>query len=153
NRALHLIGLAADSDDARLEHAGALLDLAKRRGVPRTIVHAIGDGLEALSVRAHEHGAELAVAPAGGPKAIYDAIVHGGSSRRGDQAILWSLRPERSRELARALCDPDFREFDRGAAPTVELTTLVDLGVPAIVAFHVEPVRDDLFELLARAKI
>jgi bisphosphoglycerate-independent phosphoglycerate mutase (AlkP superfamily) len=154
NRALHLIGLATDSDDARLEHAFALLDLAKRRGVPRTIVHAIGDGLEAISSRARACGAELASAPASGPKAIHDAVVHGGSFRRGDQAILWNLRGRISRPLARALCEPEFRDFDRGAAPTVELTTLADLHVPAAaVAFRGETSAGDLFALLARAGV
>jgi bisphosphoglycerate-independent phosphoglycerate mutase (AlkP superfamily) len=152
NRALHLIGLAADSDEARLEHASALLDLAKRRGVPRTIVHAIGEGVEAISARARACGAELASAPAGGPKAIHEAIVHGGSFRRGDQAILWILRGPASRPLARALCEPEFRDFDRGAAPTVELTTLADLHVPAAaVAFRGEA--DHLFALLACAGV
>ena len=44
----------------------------------------------------------------------------------GDVAIHFNFRPDRARELTRALGEPDFDEFDRGPAPQVELTTLTE---------------------------
>ena len=42
----------------------------------------------------------------------------------GDVAIHFNFRPDRARQLVRALAEPDFDEFDRGQAPVLELTTL-----------------------------
>ena len=39
----------------------------------------------------------------------------------GDAVLLFNFRPDRARQLVRALAEPDFDEFDRGAAPRVEL--------------------------------
>ena len=47
----------------------------------------------------------------------------GPDPRRRRRALL-QLRPDRARELTRALGGSDFAEFDRGDAPTVSLTTL-----------------------------
>jgi len=44
----------------------------------------------------------------------------------GDAVLHFNFRPDRARELVRALGDPDFDEFPRGAAPRVELTTLTE---------------------------
>ena len=38
-----------------------------------------------------------------------------GRIRAGDVAIFFNFRPDRARELTRALVDPGFAEFDRGA--------------------------------------
>jgi 2,3-bisphosphoglycerate-independent phosphoglycerate mutase len=44
-----------------------------------------------------------------------------------DDAVLhFNFRPDRARELVRALGEPDFDEFPRRAAPRVELTTLTE---------------------------
>ena len=37
-----------------------------------------------------------------------------GRIRAGDVAIFFNFRPDRARELSRALIDPGFAEFDRG---------------------------------------
>jgi 2,3-bisphosphoglycerate-independent phosphoglycerate mutase len=42
----------------------------------------------------------------------------------GDVAIHLNFRPDRARQLVRALAEPGFEELDRGGAPAVELTTL-----------------------------
>jgi 2,3-bisphosphoglycerate-independent phosphoglycerate mutase len=44
--------------------------------------------------------------------------------RDGDAVLFFNFRPDRARELTRALGESDFAEFDRGDAPTVSLTTL-----------------------------
>jgi 2,3-bisphosphoglycerate-independent phosphoglycerate mutase len=46
--------------------------------------------------------------------------------REGDAVLFFNFRPDRAREMTRALGDPDFEEFDRGEAPTVVLTTLTE---------------------------
>jgi 2,3-bisphosphoglycerate-independent phosphoglycerate mutase len=44
----------------------------------------------------------------------------------GDVVVHLNFRPDRARQLVRALAEPDFDEFDRGEAPTVVLTTLTE---------------------------
>jgi 2,3-bisphosphoglycerate-independent phosphoglycerate mutase len=47
-----------------------------------------------------------------------------GRIRSGDSVIFFNFRPDRARQLTRALGERDFSEFDRGEAPEVRLTTL-----------------------------
>ncbi len=42
----------------------------------------------------------------------------------GDVVIHFNFRPDRARQLVQALAERDFDEFNRGAAPDIELTTL-----------------------------
>ncbi len=42
----------------------------------------------------------------------------------GDVAIFVNFRPDRARELTRALAEPNFDEFPRGGGPTLDLTTM-----------------------------
>jgi 2,3-bisphosphoglycerate-independent phosphoglycerate mutase len=49
-----------------------------------------------------------------------------GRIRDGDAILFFNFRPDRARELTRALADPDFAEFDRGDAPRVHYTTLTE---------------------------
>src|SRR3954469_16669136 len=46
--------------------------------------------------------------------------------RDGDSVLFFNFRPDRARELSRALGERDFDEFDRGEAPSVALTTLTE---------------------------
>ncbi len=46
--------------------------------------------------------------------------------RPGDAVLWFNFRPDRSRQLVRALAERGFREFDRGVAPDVELATLTE---------------------------
>src|SRR4051812_32971332 len=47
-----------------------------------------------------------------------------GRIRSGDSVIFFNFRPDRARQLTRALGEDDFDEFDRGDRPEVSLTTL-----------------------------
>ena len=46
--------------------------------------------------------------------------------RDGDAVIFFNFRADRARELTRALADPDFKEFDRGAGSTLGRLRLHD---------------------------
>jgi 2,3-bisphosphoglycerate-independent phosphoglycerate mutase len=51
---------------------------------------------------------------------IKPVLVGDGGRIRGDDAVLaFNFRPDRMRELTRALADPEFEEFDRGGAEPV----------------------------------
>ena len=69
----------------------------------------------------------------------------------GDAVIHFNFRPDRARQLVRALGEPDFDEFPRGVAPRIDLTTLAeyrgDWDYP--VAFPPRPPRATLAEVLA----
>jgi 2,3-bisphosphoglycerate-independent phosphoglycerate mutase len=47
-----------------------------------------------------------------------------GRIRSGDRVIFFNFRPDRARQLTRALGEDDFSEFDRGERPDISLTTL-----------------------------
>ncbi len=58
--------------------------------------------------------------------------------RPGDSVIAFNFRPDRMRELTRALCDPRFAEIDRGGAePVARYMTMTEYeeGWPYPVAF------------------
>jgi 2,3-bisphosphoglycerate-independent phosphoglycerate mutase len=44
----------------------------------------------------------------------------------GDVAIHLNFRPDRARQLVRALAEPEFAEFDRGGVPPIDLTTMTE---------------------------
>ncbi len=69
----------------------------------------------------------------------------------GDAAIHFNFRPDRARQLCRALGEEDFGEFDRGEAPRVALTTLTEFqeGWPYPVAFPPARPRTTLAQVLA----
>ena len=69
----------------------------------------------------------------------------------GDAVIHFNFRPDRARQLVRALGEPDFDEFDRGAAPRVHLTAMTEYRSewPYPVAFPPRPPRVTLAEVIA----
>jgi 2,3-bisphosphoglycerate-independent phosphoglycerate mutase len=75
--------------------------------------------------------------------------------RPGDSVIAFNFRPDRMRELTRALAEPQFAEFDRGAGgePLRRYTTLTEYeeGWPYPVAFPPERPRTTLGIALAAA--
>jgi 2,3-bisphosphoglycerate-independent phosphoglycerate mutase len=71
----------------------------------------------------------------------------------GDVAIFVNFRPDRARELTRALAEPDFDEFSRAGGPILELTTMTAYrkGWPYPVAFPEQRPKTTLAETIARA--
>jgi 2,3-bisphosphoglycerate-independent phosphoglycerate mutase len=69
----------------------------------------------------------------------------------GDVFIHFNFRPDRARQLCRALAEEGFDEFDRGDAPALELTTLAEYqeGWPYPVAFPPARPETTLAEVLA----
>jgi 2,3-bisphosphoglycerate-independent phosphoglycerate mutase len=49
-----------------------------------------------------------------------------GRIRDGAAVFFFNFRPDRARQLTRALAEPGFDEFDRGDAPSVEFATLTE---------------------------
>jgi 2,3-bisphosphoglycerate-independent phosphoglycerate mutase len=77
-----------------------------------------------------------------------------GRIRDGDAVIFWNFRPDRARQLTRALYEPDFDGFDRGPAPVKpHLTTMTryksEFTVP--VVFEADNVRQGLAESVSEA--
>jgi 2,3-bisphosphoglycerate-independent phosphoglycerate mutase len=70
----------------------------------------------------------------------------------GDAIVHFNFRPDRARQLVRALGEPDFYEFPRDGAPNVTLTTLTRYreGWPYPVTFEPQLPRVTLAEVLAR---
>ena len=71
----------------------------------------------------------------------------------GDVLVHFNFRPDRARQLVRALAEPGFDEFPRGPALRVELTTLTEFreGWPYPVAFAPKEPETTLAEVLAAA--
>jgi len=72
----------------------------------------------------------------------------------GDSVIAFNFRPDRMRELTRALCDPAFADVDRGgAAPVQNYSCLTEYeeGWPYAVAFEPERPLVTLPQLIAAA--
>ena len=73
--------------------------------------------------------------------------------RDGDAVVFFNFRPDRARELTRALVDPAFSGFDRGVWPQVSFVCLTeyDPEIPAPVAFAKEFPENVLADVLAAA--
>jgi 2,3-bisphosphoglycerate-independent phosphoglycerate mutase len=71
----------------------------------------------------------------------------------GDVAIFVNFRPDRAREMTRALADPTFDEFSRGGGPLLDLTTMTSYrrGWPYPVAFPEERPKTTLAETISKA--
>jgi 2,3-bisphosphoglycerate-independent phosphoglycerate mutase len=70
----------------------------------------------------------------------------------GDVAIHFNFRPDRARQLVRALGEPGFEEFPRGKAPAIRLTTMTEYreGWDYPVAFPPRAPGETLAEVIAR---
>ncbi|HEX9937863.1 MAG TPA: 2,3-bisphosphoglycerate-independent phosphoglycerate mutase [Longimicrobium sp.] len=73
-----------------------------------------------------------------------------GRVREGDAVIFFNFRADRARQMTRALADPAFSGFDRGAWPKVELATMTeyDEAFPLPAAFPPQPMNDILADVL-----
>ncbi|MBN8868564.1 MAG: 2,3-bisphosphoglycerate-independent phosphoglycerate mutase [Solirubrobacterales bacterium] len=72
-------------------------------------------------------------------------------AQEGDTAIFINFRPDRARELTRALADPDFDEFTRSGGPLLALTTMTSYreGWPYPVAFPEERPKVTMAQVIA----
>jgi 2,3-bisphosphoglycerate-independent phosphoglycerate mutase len=69
----------------------------------------------------------------------------------GDVAVFVNFRPDRARQMTRALAEPGFDEFSRSGGPLLDLTTMTDYrkGWPYPVAFLEARPRTTLAETIA----
>jgi 2,3-bisphosphoglycerate-independent phosphoglycerate mutase len=129
-----------------LAQAEAWLDEASRRGVPARVGTVMGryramdrDQRWDRAKRAYDaivHGEGLAAGSA--EEAVRTAYDRGETDefiqptvvgeprpvRDGDSVVTFNFRPDRMRQIVRALGEPDFAEFDRRGFPRVHLTTM-----------------------------
>jgi 2,3-bisphosphoglycerate-independent phosphoglycerate mutase len=72
---------------------------------------------------------------------------------RGDVAIFINFRPDRARQLTRALAEPEFDEFSRAGGPVLDLTTMTEYrkGWPYPVAFPEARPQTTLAEVISEA--
>ena len=84
---------------------------------------------------------------------VVPVALDGRGMRDGDAVIFFNFRPDRAREITRALVDPGFAGFERGRWPQVALTCLTeyDPDIPAPVAFPKEFPENVLADVLAGA--
>jgi 2,3-bisphosphoglycerate-independent phosphoglycerate mutase len=71
----------------------------------------------------------------------------------GDVAFFINFRPDRARELTRALAEPGFDEFSRAGGPQLELSTMTEYrkGWPYPVAFPEQRPKTTLAETISAA--
>ena len=85
---------------------------------------------------------------------VVPTVIAGGARiKAGDSVIFFNFRPDRAREITRALTDPDFAGFARKAWPSVHFVCLTeyDPEIPAAVAFPKEFPENVLADVLADA--
>ncbi|HEY4012187.1 MAG TPA: 2,3-bisphosphoglycerate-independent phosphoglycerate mutase [Polyangiaceae bacterium] len=207
---LHLLGLLSDGGvHSSLVHLFALIDIAKKAGVP-VVVHAFLDGRDVQPGTAPKYVAQLerqlagagvigtvggrywgmdrdnrwervekayrGIVPADAPKAasaqegiersyavgktdefVEPFVVQGYDGvKSSDAALHFNFRPDRARELTRALAMADFDSFARapGAAPFADryaCMTLYDGSFGLPIAFPKETYPNIFPEVIARA--
>jgi 2,3-bisphosphoglycerate-independent phosphoglycerate mutase len=71
----------------------------------------------------------------------------------GDVAIFINFRPDRARQMTRALAEPEFDEFSRAGGPLLDLTTMTEYrkGWPYPVAFPEARPQTTLAEVISAA--
>jgi 2,3-bisphosphoglycerate-independent phosphoglycerate mutase len=71
----------------------------------------------------------------------------------GDVAIFVNFRPDRAREMTRALAEPGFEEFSRTGGPLLDLTTMTEYrkGWPYPVAFPEARPKTTIAQVIAEA--
>jgi 2,3-bisphosphoglycerate-independent phosphoglycerate mutase len=118
------------------------------------MVHGVGDhaasAVEAVE-RSYAEGVTDEFVP---PTVIGDPAA--GRIRTGDAVIFFNFRPDRARELTRALIEPDFAEFDRGPNPPLpwfaQMTEFSET-FEAPIAYPPESLGDVLSDVLAAAGV
>jgi len=111
------------------------------------IVHARGDQAESAAAAIESAYAQEVSDEFVKPTVVgdYDGVA------AGDVAIFLNFRPDRARQMTRALAEPGFDEFSRAGAPARELTTMTSYrkGWPYPVAFPEQRPQTTLAETIA----
>lgn len=72
----------------------------------------------------------------------------------GDAVIVFNFRSDRGRQITEALCEPEFKGFDRGRMPAdVSVTTMTtyEKGLPVAVAFLPHDVKEPVAKVISDA--
>ncbi|MEA2400119.1 MAG: 2,3-bisphosphoglycerate-independent phosphoglycerate mutase [Thermoleophilaceae bacterium] len=128
-------GYLAEVEDALPAHPGArvatvtgryfAMDRDKRWDRTKLAYDAIVHGDAEFSAESGEQAVRAAYERGETDEFIKPTLVgEEGQIRAGDSVVFFNFRPDRARQLTRALGERDFDEFDRGDAPEVRLTTL-----------------------------
>ncbi|MEA2454957.1 MAG: 2,3-bisphosphoglycerate-independent phosphoglycerate mutase [Thermoleophilaceae bacterium] len=128
-------GYLAEVEDALPAHPGArvatvtgryfAMDRDKRWDRTKLAYDAIVHGDAEFSAESGEEAVRAAYERGETDEFIKPTLVgEEGQIRAGDSVLFFNFRPDRARQLTRALGERDFDEFDRGDAPEVRLTTL-----------------------------
>ena len=112
-----------------------------------------GEGLQAKSARA---GVEASYANGVTDEFVLPFAVEGtdGSIKSGDGVIFFNFRPDRARQMTRALNDREFGFFERtpeALGVNYACMAQYDATIDAPVAYPPEDIKDTLGEVLARA--
>lgn len=90
-----------------------------------------------------------------GDEFVLPTVIGDGAGRvkDGDSVIMYNFRPDRAREITRALCDPDFSGFSRDVRPndiTYVCMTEYEAGMPGVtVAYPPETIRNTIGSYLS----
>src|SRR5660397_233796 len=142
--AVHLMGLLSDAGvHSAIGHIHALVRMARLEGGDRA------EGPLQVMQASYESGTT--------DEFILPTIVDSDPDSRirgGDTVIFFNFRPDRARQLTRALTHEKFRDFDRGANPPALRfvgMTEYDAALPVAVAFSDEPPVNMLTQVLSKA--
>jgi 2,3-bisphosphoglycerate-independent phosphoglycerate mutase len=84
-----------------------------------------------------------------------DPVVIGSASaiQKGDAVFFWNFRPDRARQMTRALMDPDFKGFERARFPKIHYLGMVqyDEAFTLPIAYPPQNLANVLAEVLAAA--
>jgi len=87
------------------------------------------------------------------PVAIYKDNEPIAKIQEGDSAICFNFRPDRSREITKALVLPGFKEFERNYLKDFTLVTMTEYEkqLPVIVAYNPIVVHNSMAEIISKA--
>ncbi len=113
---------------------------------------------EGLHAPAASRALEAAYARGEGDEFVTPTVIDGveGKIRRGDTVVAFNFRPDRMRQISRALGDPAFREFGRPEGPLdlhYVCMTEYDETFPFPVLFADQPLRRTIGEVVSEAGI
>ena len=163
---VHILGLLSQGGvHSHEDHINAMVDMAAQRGAKEVYVHAFLDGrdtpprsaeqsLQHTAAKLAERGVGRIASICGRllPTLIADDLHPAVTIRDGDTVLFMNFRPDRAREMTRALVDKDFSGFSRTAHPALGafvMTTEYAADIQADCAFPPEDLHNTLGEYLS----